>query len=124
MKMEEVASNAINPPSALKTIKITKQEIERLPSTEIIKNEKIDKFLEVFSKESQKAIESLAVRINEFARNNRFSLKFIPEKEKGMVIIKIFDGEGNLVRQIPPEEILALSAELTKQKGFLLNLKI
>ncbi len=82
------------------------------------------KFREAFIEENQKAIQNLAEHISKLAENNQFSIKFVPEKEAGIVIIKVYDAQGKLVRQIPPEELLALSAELGKKKGFLLNLKM
>lgn len=120
MKIGEVSKSVLNPPSVPEAIQIPTKKMETTnPSAN--NNEHIAKFLEVFSKQNQKAIKNLFEHINEFAKDNQISLKFIPEKESGMVIVKVYDGQGKLIRQIPPEEVLALSAEFAKNKGFLLN---
>lgn len=123
MKIGEVSKSVISPPSAPEAIQIPNKKVE-ITHPLANSNEHIAKFLEVFSQENQKAIKNLFDHINEFTKDNRISLKFIPEKESGMVIIKVYDGQGKLIRQIPPEEIIALSAEFAKKKGFLLNKKM
>lgn len=128
MKIGEIPNNSINPPSAPDTFPITTRKMENQhPSINNQEIEIIDKFLKDFFEENKIAIKNLAEHINEFAKDNQFSLKFIPEKEAGVVIIKIFDSQGNLIRQIPPEEVLTLSTDSTdsgEKKGFLLNFKM
>ncbi len=123
MKIEEVTKPVINPPSMPEALQIPTPKKENTHPLVENKGEGAN-LREVFAEENQKAIQNLAEHINKLAKNNQFSIKFIPEKEAGLVIIKVYDAQGKLVRQIPPEEILALSAELGKKKGFLLNLKM
>lgn len=123
MKIEEVAKNVIDPPSMAKTIQLSVRKKDNF-HPQVDGRGNIAKFLQVFSEENQKVIKNLFYRIRDFAKDNQISLKFVLEKDLGLVIIKVYDGEGNIIRQIPPEEVLALSAELEKKKGFLLNVKM
>jgi uncharacterized FlaG/YvyC family protein len=53
-----------------------------------------------------------------------FSLQFVPNREAGQVTIKVLDGEGRLIRQIPPGEIVSLSSNIGAGVGLLLNGKL
>lgn len=122
MKIDKVINNVIDPPSMPKVIHLSAEKIDTLQHQ--AEDGNINKFLQIFTEDNQKAIKNLFEHINEFAKSNQINLKFIPAEEAGLVIIKVYDGEGNLIRQIPPEEVLALAAELEKKKGFLLNVKM
>lgn len=69
----------------------------------------------------EETIHELADRINEFMRSMNYSLQFVPDRESGMVIIKVLDGKGKVVRQIPPEELASISSMLGERIGMLLN---
>ncbi len=69
----------------------------------------------------EESVRELADRINEFMRSMNYSLQFVPDRESGMVIIKILDGKGKVVRQIPPEELASISSMLGDRIGVLLN---
>jgi uncharacterized FlaG/YvyC family protein len=73
---------------------------------------------------NQKAEESLAKQIRSFLDTAQFSLQFIPNKESGHVTIKVYDSSGRVVRQIPPEEIAALAANMGSTTGILVDEKL
>lgn len=69
----------------------------------------------------EKTVREMADRINEFMRSMNYSLQFVPDRESGMVIIKILDAKGKVVRQIPPEELASISSMLDDNIGMILN---
>jgi|YelNatPaOPRAMG01_1025707.scaffolds.fasta_scaffold67388_3 uncharacterized FlaG/YvyC family protein len=123
MKIEEISKNIVNPPSAPSAIHISAKKVEILNST-LNSYENKDGSLEAISEEDQEAIQKLAEHINRFAKENQISLQFIPDKESGIVIIKVYDGQGKFIRQIPPEALMSLSAKIGKKNGILFNVKL
>jgi flagellar protein FlaG len=69
----------------------------------------------------EEAIRKVAENINRFMEDMDFSLRFIPDKEAGIVIIKVLDSNGNTIRTIPPEEMAALSSRIGSSIGMLVN---
>ncbi|MEW6263532.1 MAG: flagellar protein FlaG [Thermodesulfobacteriota bacterium] len=69
---------------------------------------------------------NLAVQeLNDFAAQHDLSLSFAVDKATGRTIIKIVDAQTEeVVRQLPPEEILRLAASLEKMAGALLNTRV
>jgi len=57
--------------------------------------------------------EHIAEIINEAMRVLEFSLNFEPDYEDGDVTIKVLDGEGKLIRQIPLTEFHTLKSRLS-----------
>ena len=68
----------------------------------------------------KKAVE----KINEFVQSQQKYINFSVDKETNSTVIKIFKTEtGELLKQFPPEEILALAAKLRKNIGWLIDSK-
>ncbi|MBM3302988.1 MAG: flagellar protein FlaG, partial [Deltaproteobacteria bacterium] len=55
------------------------------------------------SSRDEESVRELADRINEFMRSMNYSLQFVPDREAGIVVIRVLDGKGKVIRQIPPE---------------------
>jgi len=70
---------------------------------------------------NEETAKALAEHINSFMRNMRYSIQFVMDKEDGQVIIKVLDGEGNLIRRIPPEAMSALSSRIGDSIGMVVN---
>jgi flagellar protein FlaG len=52
----------------------------------------------------------------------QIALKFSRDDETGAIVIQVFDERtGEMLRQIPPEAMLRLSAELGKLQGQVFN---
>lgn len=69
-------------------------------------------------------VKNLSESLNEFMKSVGYSLQFIPDREAGVVVIKVLDGEGRVVRQIPPEAVLALSSKIGENIGVFINSKL
>jgi len=69
-------------------------------------------------------IQQLVENLNQFMKSINYSLQFIPDREAGVVIIKVVDGNGRVIRQIPPEAMQSLSAKIGENIGVLLNSKL
>ncbi len=80
--------------------------------------------VEETSGRQSKNIEELTENLNRFMQSINYNLQFIPDRESGIVIIKVLDKEGNLIRQIPPEAFLALSSKIGEHIGVLINSKL
>ncbi|HSR12094.1 MAG TPA: flagellar protein FlaG [Thermodesulfobacteriota bacterium] len=59
--------------------------------------------------------------INNFLRDMQYSLQFVVDRKMKQVVVKVLDGDGKLVRQIPPEEMVSLSQCLGGSNGMILN---
>ena len=69
----------------------------------------------------QKAIESFRQQIETKAPN---SLAFSVDSSNGKTIVRITDAKtGEMIRQIPSEELLAIARSLDKMQGMLLQQK-
>lgn len=69
----------------------------------------------------EEALKKLSEGINQFMEGNRYSLQFIPDREAGIVVVRVLDSKGNLIRSIPPEELAALSSKIGSSIGLLVN---
>jgi flagellar protein FlaG len=81
-------------------------------------------YLKEVAKGNEEAIKGLAEDINRFMKESDFSLQFIPNKESGTIVIKVLDYQGNVIREIPPEAMTALSSKFGEDIGLLLNVKL
>jgi uncharacterized FlaG/YvyC family protein len=70
---------------------------------------------------NEEAAKALAEHMNSFMQSMRYSLQFIVDRDNNQVIIKVLDGEGNLVRQIPPEALAELSRKSGDGTGIVVN---
>ena len=70
---------------------------------------------------SEETVQALTENINSFMKNMRYSIQFMLDKDHGRVVIKVVDGEGKLVRQIPPEAVVALSNRIGDSIGMVVN---
>jgi len=63
-------------------------------------------------------------KLNEFIRPYVTSLQFSVDKELGRVVVKIMDSETKeVIKQIPSEDVLALTKALSKVAGLLVEQK-
>jgi flagellar protein FlaG len=67
------------------------------------------------------AIKAIVENVNRVIEAMRYNIQFVVDQESGGVIIKVVDGEGKLIRQIPPEGLAALSSDTLAGLGLLLN---
>lgn len=70
--------------------------------------------------ELQKAVDSM----NDFVRSLRNTLNFSIDKDTGRTIVKVIDqATDEVIKQIPSEEMLAISKAIDKLKGLLIEQK-
>ena len=80
-------------------------------------------------KVSQEAVDRVVSDLKDYVQNSRRNLDFQVDDVTGRVVVKVIDANSNtVIRQIPSEEILALSRRLAEslenaQKGMLLEIK-
>ena len=79
---------------------------------------------------SQEALEKVVHQLNAYIQNTQRDMDFSVDGSTGRVVVKVIDSESEqVIRQIPSEEMLAISRHLiesleTEQpKGFLIELK-
>ena len=70
---------------------------------------------------NEEAAKALTEHMNSFMRSMRYSLQFVVDRQNDQVIIKVLDGEGKLVRQIPPEALAELSQKSGDGTGMVVN---
>lgn len=76
--------------------------------------------------QQEQDINAIVTDINEYTQNIQRDLKFSVAEESGRIVIQVFDtSTEELIRQIPSEEILAISEALQSDQtgGALLNVK-
>jgi len=92
-----------------KAEKVAKEEEKVVNSDDLKKQENID---------ITEAMERVAGTANVFNRKIQLEV----DKESNMVIVKIIDSETNeVIRQVPPEELVRLSKNTTDLKGLLID---
>ena len=70
------------------------------------------------------AIKGLVESVNRIIEAMRYNIQFVVDQESGGVTIKVVDSEGNLIRQRPPEGLIALSSDTGAGLGILLNTEL
>ena len=85
---------------------------------------------EVDAELSQEALEKVVSQLNAYIQNTQRDMDFSVDDATGRVVVRVIDSESEeVIRQIPSEEMLAISRHLiesleTEQpKGFLIELK-
>jgi flagellar protein FlaG len=76
------------------------------------------------SGEQAESVRQLVENLNQFMRSIDYNLQFVPDQEAGIVVIKVLDGNGKVIRQIPPEAILSLSSRIGESMGVFINSKL
>lgn len=68
------------------------------------------------------AIVQAAQKVRDFLQITRRDLEFSIDKDSGQTVIRVLDAAtGELVRQIPPDEVLAIASRLDRSEGVLLR---
>lgn len=72
---------------------------------------------ELSTSQSQSSITKQAVDI----ASQKRSLHFNIDPESGILVVQVFDGSGQLIRQIPHEEMMSLTQHLDEVRGMLFD---
>lgn len=69
-------------------------------------------------------VKSAVKEIEKFLASNRRNLEFSTDEESGKIVVKVIASEtGELVRQIPSEEVLKIANSLSDVNSLLFNAK-
>lgn len=64
-------------------------------------------------------------RANRLITGAASNLNFRIDQDTGKAVVRVVDAEtGALLRQIPPEEMLAIAKALDRMQGLMINLKV
>jgi flagellar protein FlaG len=75
------------------------------------------------SSDIQAFSEHLAEAVNQALRNMRYSLQFVVNGKGKDLTVRVLDAEGEVVREIPPEEIQKMQERLLEMMGVLFDRK-
>ena len=74
------------------------------------------------SKEFNKEMVEIHRVLQENLKIDNFKLNFSIDKETQTIVVSVIDKEtGEVIREIPPSELLAIAREMEKLKGILFN---
>ena len=74
------------------------------------------------SREYEKEMVEIHRVLQENLKIDNFKLSFSIDKETRRVVVSVIDKEtGEVIREIPPSELLAIAREMEKLKGILFN---
>ena len=73
---------------------------------------------------SQEQVQQAVMEVQKMVQSKASNLQFSIDQESGKTVIKLLDSQtGDLIRQIPSEEMLAISHSLDKMQGLLFKQK-
>ena len=67
-------------------------------------------------------VDGAVEKLNKLVQSQRTNVSFSVDKDANATVIKVFKTEtGELIKQFPPEEILAMKAKISKSVGWLID---
>jgi len=103
-RLSPLASNISRPGSSQGAGRLSQDEGQKLP--EVGKNPPV-------VQETSAEVREAVSQINEFVQRVQRDLSFNMDEASGRTVIKVIDREsGDLIRQIPSEEVLAIASHL------------
>ena len=91
-------------------------------SAEKVDNRKRGSQKKTFAAElDPKKVAELVEKIQEYLEELNISLKFRVDDKTGQIVVQVLDGAGDLIRQIPPEELLKLREKMKELRGVLFD---
>lgn len=109
-------------PQALRT-----QELRAVPQGRelAVKGESLPQEPRPEDPEAAAKVEQAVNQVNEFVQSLSRDLQFTVDDESGRTVIKVLDTETKeVIRQIPPEELLRIATHLIDAEGSSLLLKV
>lgn len=89
-----------------------------------LRNEKSSKtMIQEAEKDPEKNVEILASNIQKVLQKMNYSLQFQVDSESNRVIMKVLNHKGEIIREIPPEELVHVARNLPDIEELLLNSK-
>ena len=94
-------------------------EKPKLPKEEPVPAHK--EFTKIDLADNEQAVKVLTDHLNSFMQTMNYSLQFVLDKENGRVVVKVLDGEGKVVRLVPPEAMGELAGNVGAKTGIVVN---
>ena len=74
---------------------------------------------------SSDAVKKIASQINDFLKSSSSSLQFAVDDDTDKIVVRIVDSQTNeVIRQMPSEEMIAISKSLDQMSGWLIKQKV
>ncbi|MBA6414942.1 flagellar protein FlaG [Colwellia sp. 6M3] len=93
----------------------------------VLEEKKTDRISEAKKAEAMtpEQLDKVAQQLQEFMGEMNRSLEFLVDKDSGRDVIKVLDkGTGDLIKQYPSEEVLAIISKLSNATGSLIDTEI
>jgi flagellar protein FlaG len=98
------------------------EKVERTPKPLLVKKLSLAEEEEGGAKKVQ--AEEILSRIKALTEDGSFSVRFEMHARTNQLVVRLVDAEsGELIRQLPPEEMLELAARLEELSGNIVNAK-
>ena len=137
INVSQVSQNVAAPradiaPDSIRTNESTEDNLLSVsPETKGLSNT-VDKNKQTYIDVSAEQIENAVTKLNEFVQTNSTQLNFSVDEGSNKQVVKVTDSKsGDIIRQIPSEEILRLSERLQELQmevgtavGFLFNKQV
>ncbi len=120
MEITDVKSRGIIAPATVREPVHTPTKAPERPQRGT-KEHGVAQFIEKISQSDKEALQDLVDSINQFTKDIRFTLQFIPNDESGMAMIEVLDADGKVIRRIPPEALTELSSKIESSIGTFVN---
>ena len=119
-------------PDSIRTNQSTEDNLASVPPETKGLSNNVDKNIQLAIDASAEQIENTVSILNEFVQTNSRQLKFSVDEGSNKQVVKVTDSEsGEIIRQIPSEEVLRLSERLQELQmevgtavGFLFNKQV
>lgn len=80
---------------------------------------------DIAGSEQHKEIDTAISQLNDYAQNLKRELHFSVDEASGRTVVKVTDPETEeIIRQIPPEEVLRIAESLEDNSGLLLRAQV
>ena len=108
-------------PVSVQSVPVQKEGMDKLSSSQQVDKTRLSSSYQVDQAQLDQAVDDL----NAFVQDVRRELSFSVDHDSGQTVIKVIDSESNkVVRQIPPEEVVAMRERLHSRSGLLMQTEV
>jgi len=66
---------------------------------------------------NEKDLDAIVSKLNDFVEQQKRDIRFSVDKDTNKTIVRLLDGNGDVLKQIPSEEVLAILKGIESNKG-------
>ena len=119
-------------PVSVQSVPTQKEGVDKLSSSQQVNETKLSSNIQLDEamlgpnqQVDQVKLEQAVDDLNDFIQDVRRELSFSVDNESGRTVIKVIDSESQqVVRQIPPEEVVAMTERLQSRSGLLMQAEV